>query len=154
MAKSVNKVILLGNVGKDPEIKSTPNGVVVATFSIATSERFKDKTGAWQDRTEWHNLVAYQRTAEIIRDYVKKGSKLYVEGRLQTSSWDDKTTGQKKYRTEIIVGDLSLLSGRGEGESGSGGSNYSRSNTASFDQSGPAQDYSQATEITDDDIPF
>ncbi len=154
MAKSVNKVILLGNVGKDPEIKSTPNGVPVATFSIATSERFKDKAGAWQDRTEWHNLVAYQRTAEIVRDYVKKGSKLYVEGRLQTSSWDDKTTGQKKYRTEIIVGDLSLLSGRGEGEGGSGGSNYSRSNTASFDQSGPAQDYSQATEITDDDIPF
>ena len=156
MAKSVNKVILLGNVGKDPEIKSTPSGVVVATFSIATSERFKDKTGNWQDRTEWHNLVAYQRTAEIIRDYVKKGSKLYVEGRLQTSSWDDKSTGQKKYRTEIIVGDLSLLSGRGEGEggAGSGGGNYSRSNTASFDQSAPAQDYSQATEITDDDIPF
>ena len=152
MAKSVNKVILLGNVGKDPEIKSTPNGVQVATFSIATSERFKDKTGNWQDRTEWHNLVAYQRTAEIIRDYVKKGSKLYIEGRLQTSSWDDKTTGQKKYRTEIIVNDLSLLSGKGEGESG--GSGYSRSNTASFDQSGPAQEYSQATEITDDDIPF
>ncbi len=155
MAKSVNKVILLGNVGKDPEIKSTPSGVAVATFSIATSERFKDKTGNWQDRTEWHNLVAYQRTAEIIRDYVKKGSKLYVEGRLQTSSWDDKTTGQKKYRTEIIVGDLSLLSGKGEGDGGaSGGSSYARSNTASFDQSGPAQDYSQATEITDDDIPF
>ena len=154
MAKSVNKVILLGNVGKDPEIKATASGTVVATFSIATSERFKDKTGSWQDRTEWHNLVAYQRTAEIIRDYVKKGSKLYVEGRLQTSSWDDKTTGQKKYRTEIIVGDLSLLSGRGEGEGGAGGGNYSRSNTASFDQSAPAQDYSQATEITDDDIPF
>ncbi len=157
MAKSVNKVILLGNVGKDPEIKSTTSGVAVATFSIATSERFKDKTGNWQDRTEWHNLVAYQRTAEIIRDYVKKGSKLYVEGRLQTSSWDDKTTGQKKYKTEIIVSDLSLLSGRGEGEGGagsSGGGNYSRSNTASFDQSAPAQDYSQTTEITDDDIPF
>jgi single-strand DNA-binding protein len=153
MAKSVNKVILLGNVGKDPEIKSTASGVAVATFSIATSERFKDKSGNWQDRTEWHNLVAYQRTAEIVRDYVKKGSKLYVEGRLQTSSWDDKTTGQKKYRTEIIIHDLSLLSGRGEGEGGGGG-NYSRANTASFDQSAPAQDYSQATEITDDDIPF
>ncbi len=131
MAKSVNKVILLGNVGKDPEIKATGSGVVVATFSIATSERFKDKTGNWQDRTEWHNLVAYQRTAEIIRDYVKKGNKLYVEGRLQTSSWDDKTTGQKKYKTEIIVSDLSLLSGRGEGGEG-GGSSYAKSNTASF----------------------
>ncbi|HET9098959.1 MAG TPA: single-stranded DNA-binding protein [Acidobacteriaceae bacterium] len=152
MAKSVNKVILLGNVGKDPEIKATASGTVVATFSIATSERFKDKTGNWQDRTEWHNLVAYQRTAEIIRDYVKKGSKLYVEGRLQTSSWDDKTTGQKKYKTEIIVNDLSLLSGRGEGDGSSGG--YSKSNTASFDQRGPAEDYAQSTEITDDDIPF
>lgn len=151
MAKSVNKVILLGNVGKDPEIKATASGTVVATFSIATSERFKDKTGNWQDRTEWHNLVAYQRTAEIVRDYVKKGNKLYVEGRLQTSSWDDKTTGQKRYKTEIIVNDLSLLSGRGEsGESGG----YSKSNTASFDQRGPAEDYSQSTEITDDDIPF
>lgn len=152
MAKSVNKVILLGNVGKDPEIKATASGTVVATFSIATSERFKDKTGNWQDRTEWHNLVAYQRTAEIVRDYVKKGNKLYVEGRLQTSSWDDKTTGQKKYKTEIIVGDLSLLSGRGEGEGSGGG--YNKSNTASFDQRGPSEDYSQSTEITDDDIPF
>lgn len=151
MAKSVNKVILLGNVGKDPEIKATGSGIAVATFSIATSERFKDKSGNWQDRTEWHNLVAYQRTAEIVRDYVKKGSKLYVEGRLQTSSWDDKTTGQKRYKTEIIVSDLSLLSGKGEGGDGGG---YSRSNTASFDQRGGAEDYSQATEITDDDIPF
>jgi single-strand DNA-binding protein len=153
MAKSVNKVILLGNVGKDPEIKATASGTVVATFSIATSERFKDKTGNWQDRTEWHNLVAYQRTAEIVRDYVKKGNKLYVEGRLQTSSWDDKTTGQKKYKTEIIVNDLSLLSGRGEGDGGASGG-YSKSNTASFDQRSPAEDYSQSTEITDDDIPF
>ncbi|HVC90440.1 MAG TPA: single-stranded DNA-binding protein [Acidobacteriaceae bacterium] len=152
MAKSVNKVILLGNVGKDPEIKATASGTVVATFSIATSERFKDKTGNWQDRTEWHNLVAYQRTAEIVRDYVKKGNKLYVEGRLQTSSWDDKTTGQKKYKTEIIVNDLSLLSGRGEG--GESGGGYNKSNTASFDQRGPAEDFSQSTEITDDDIPF
>ena len=152
MAKSVNKVILLGNVGKDPEIKAAATGTVVATFSIATSERFKDKDGTWQDRTEWHNLVAFGKVAEIIRDYVKKGSKLYVEGSLRTQSWDDKTTGQKKYKTEIIVGDLSLLSGRGEGDGGSSG--YSKSNTASFDQRGPSEDYSQSTEITDDDIPF
>ncbi|MGB6304682.1 MAG: single-stranded DNA-binding protein, partial [Acidobacteriaceae bacterium] len=132
---------------------ATASGTVVATFSIATSERFKDKTGNWQDSTEWHNLVSYQRTAEIIRDYVKKGNKLYVEGRLQTSSWDDKTTGQKKYKTEIIVNDLSLLSGRGEGDGASSGG-YSKSNTASFDQRSPAEDYSQSTEITDDDIPF
>lgn len=151
MAKSVNKVILLGNVGKDPEIRATGSGMVVANFSIATSDRFKDNAGNWQDRTEWHNLVAFQRTAEIVRDYVKKGTKLYVEGKLQTSSWDDKATGQKKYKTEIIVNDLSLLSGRGEG--GEGGS-YAKSNTASFDQRGGGDDFSHSTEITDDDIPF
>ncbi len=155
MAKSVNKVILLGNVGKDPEIKAAGTGTVVATFSIATSERFKDKDGTWQDRTEWHNLVAFGKVAEIIRDYVKKGSKLYVEGSLRTQSWDDKTSGQKRYKTEIVVNDLSLLSGRGEGDGGSGsGGGYSKSNTASFDQRGPSEDYSQSTEITDDDIPF
>src|ERR1035438_395468 len=103
MAKSVNKVILLGNVGKDPEIRSTAGGTMVANFSIATTERQKDAQGNWQDKTEWHSLVAFTRTAEIIRDYVKKGTKLYIEGRLQTSSWDDKQSGQKRYKTEIIV---------------------------------------------------
>ena len=111
--KSVNKVTLLGNVGRDPEIKFTGSGTAVANFSVATSERFKDKGGEWQDRTEWHTLVAYARTAEIVRDYVQKGSKLYVEGRLQTRSWDDKD-GRKVYRTEIIVTDIALLSGREE----------------------------------------
>jgi single-strand DNA-binding protein len=158
MAKSVNKVILVGNVGKEPEVKFAASGAAIATFSIATSERTKDKSGEWQDHTEWHNLVAFQRTAEIIRDYVKKGSKLYIEGRIQTRSWDDQATGQKKYRTEIIVNDLVLLSGRGEGENGGG---YARSGGASssnygYDQrsSGPADDLVQSTEITDDDIPF
>jgi single-strand DNA-binding protein len=158
MAKSVNKVILLGNVGKDPEIKATPGGMTVATFSIATSDRAKDKDGNYQDRTEWHNLVAFQRTAEIVRDYVKKGSKLYVEGKIQTRSWDDKTSGEKKYRTEIIVNDISLLSGRGE--DGGGGGGYARSSSGSgsgsYDQRSPAHapadDYD--TGITDDDIPF
>jgi single-strand DNA-binding protein len=152
MPKSVNKVILLGNVGKDPEVKFLPSGLPVANLTLATSDRFKDKAGEWQDRTEWHNLTAYQRVAEIIRDYVKKGSKLYVEGRIQTRSWDDQASGQKKYRTEIIVNDVVLLSGRSEGE-GVGAS--SRSNTASFDQRAPAHHEEFAgTEITDDDIPF
>jgi len=114
MAKSVNKVILLGNVGKDPEIKVLPSGQPVANFSIATGERFKDQQGNFQERTEWHNLTAYGKLAEIVRDYVKKGNKLYVEGRLTTRSWDDKETNKKVYRTEIVIGDLSLLSGRGE----------------------------------------
>ena len=114
MAKSVNKVFLLGNVGKDPEIRSTPSGTMVANFTLATSDRTQDPQGNWQDRTEWHNLVAFKRTAEIVRDYVKKGSKLFVEGKIQTRSWEDKDTKAKRYRTEIIVNDLSLLSGRDE----------------------------------------
>jgi single-strand DNA-binding protein len=161
MAKSVNKVILLGNVGKDPEMRSTPGGTLVATFSLATSDRQKDAQGNWQDRTEWHNIVAFNRTAEIIRDYVKKGSKLFVEGRLQTSSWEDKDTKAKRYKTEIIVNDLSLLSGREEG-SGGGAGGYSRGSSssgsaASFDQrpsAGAPDDYAQQAEISDDDIPF
>lgn len=152
MAKSINKAILVGNVGKDPEIKFAANGNAVASFSLATSDRTKDQAGNWVDRTEWHNIVAFQRTAEIIRDYVKKGSKLYIEGRIQTRSWDDQSSGQKKYRTEIVVNDLVLLSGRGEGESGG----YSRGGGNSYDQRQPAQadDLVQSTEITDDDIPF
>jgi single-strand DNA-binding protein len=155
MAKHVNKVILLGNVGKDPEVKFLPSGAAVANFSIATSDRYKDKAGEWQERTEWHNVAAFARTAEIVRDYVKKGSKLYVEGRLTTRSWDDKDTGKKVYRTEIMVNDLVLLSGRGEGEGGGGG-NYSKSGSSSGAQGGysqPAPDYGD-TGITDDDIPF
>ena len=162
MAKSVNKVILLGNVGKDPEMRATAGGMTVANFAIATSERIKGQDGNYTEKTEWHNLVAFQRTAEIVRDYVKKGNKLYVEGRLQTSSWDDKASGQKKYRTEIIVSDLSLLSGRGEGGDGASSGNYSRSNASSssassnsYDQRTPASvpDYGD-NGITDDDIPF
>lgn len=155
MARSINKVTLLGNVGKDPEIRSTPSGVMVASFGLATSDRYQDQQGNWQDRTEWHNLKAFKRTAEIVRDYVKKGSKLYVEGKISTNSWDDKETGQKKYRTEILVNELVLLSGREEG-SGSGGG-YSRgSSSSSYDQRTPAaqDDVSQAAEISDDDIPF
>ena len=145
-------------------MRATQGGMVVANFSIATTDRIKGADGNWTDKTEWHNLVAFQRTAEIIRDYVKKGSKLYVEGRLQTSSWDDKASGQKKYKTEIIVGDLSLLSGRGEGDamgSSSSGGGYSNarssasSSSSSYDQRQPASapDYSDQG-ITDDDIPF
>jgi single-strand DNA-binding protein len=156
MAKSVNKVFLLGNVGKDPEIRSTGGGTTVANFTLATSDRQKDAQGNYQDRTEWHNLVAFTRLAEIVRDYVKKGSKLYVEGKIQTRSWDDKETGAKRYRTEIIVNDLSLLSGREEGASGSSRPAAASSSTASFDQRPPAgqDEYAQQAEISDDDIPF
>ncbi len=116
--KSLNRVQLIGNLGKDPEIKYTPQGTAVAKITIATNERFKDKAGEWQDRTEWHNVVLWQRLAEIAGEYLKKGGKVYVEGRLQTRSWDDKQTGQKKYMTEIVASDIILLGGRGEGGGG------------------------------------
>jgi single-strand DNA-binding protein len=157
MAKSVNKVILLGNVGKDPEIRSTPSGTQVANFSLATSDRFQDAQGNWQDRTEWHNLVAFKRTAEIVRDYVKKGSKLYIEGKIQTRSWEDKDTKAKRYRTEIIVNDLSLLSGRDDSQGGGYSRSSSSTNAAvNEDQRQPAgsDDFAQSAEISDDDIPF
>ena len=154
--KSVNKVILLGNLGKDPEVKYTPQGTAVAKFSIATNERYKDISGELQDRTEWHNLVAWARTAEIVGEYLKKGGKVYVEGSLRTSSWDDKETGQKKYKTEIVVNDLVLLGGRGEGGGGdSGGRSQSSSSGNNFDQRTPEAEPAPASSpISDEDIPF
>ena len=166
MARGVNKVILVGNVGKDPEIRATQGGMSIASFALATTDRTKGQDGQWTDKTEWHNLVAFQRTAEIVRDYVKKGSQIYVEGKIQTRSWDDKESGQKKYKTEILVNDLQLLGGRGDSASGGGerssgsysqsnSNSYAKSNTASYDQRQPAgaPDYGD-TGITDDDIPF
>ena len=158
MAKSVNKVILIGHLGKDPELKYTPSGMAVAKFTLATNDRYKDKDGNWQDRTEWHNLVAFQRTAEIVGEYLKKGSQVYIEGSLRTSSWDDKETGQKKYRTEINVNDLVLLGGRGSAAGEEHGAARARgastaTSSNSFDQRAP-QPAAASTEITDEDIPF
>jgi len=156
--KGVNKVILVGNLGKDPEVKYTPQGTPVAKFTVATGDRFKDKDGNWQDRTEWHNITAWSRTAEIVGEYLKKGSKVYIEGSLRTHSWDDKQTGQKKYMTEIVVNDLVLLGGRGEGAGDSGG--YSRGanagNNNNFDQRTPEHEPTPAmsSPISDEDIPF
>jgi single-strand DNA-binding protein len=153
MAKGVNKVFLLGNVGKDPEIRATAGGMTVASFTLATADRKKEGAN-WVDSTEWHNIVCFQRTAEVVRDYVKKGSQILVEGKITNRSWDDKESGQKRYKTEILVNELTLLGGGpGRGEGSTGG--YSKSNTASFDQRTPASqpDYAD-TGITDDDIPF
>ena len=155
MPKSVNKVILIGNLGKDPEVKYTPQGTAVAKITVATNERFKDKSGTWQDRTEWHNVVLWQRLAEIAGEYLKKGGKVYIEGRLQTRSWDDKQTNQKKYMTEVVANDLVLLSGRGDGGGGGGeGSSGSRGASNHFDQSTPEPEPAGASPITDEDIPF
>ncbi len=153
MAKSVNKVILIGNLGKDPEVKYTPSGTPVAKLTLATNERFKDKAGEWQDRTEWHNVVAWQRLAEIAGEYLKKGSKVYIEGRLQTRSWEDKQTNQKKYMTEVVAADLVLLGGRGEGGGDfAGGSRAGSGNN--FDQRTPEPEPAGASPISDEDIPF
>jgi single-strand DNA-binding protein len=156
--KSVNKVILVGNLGKDPEIKYTPQGKPVAKFSLATNERYKDKDGQWQDRTEWHNIVLWERLAEIAGEYLKKGGKVYIEGRIRTDSWDDKQTGQKKYMTNIIGHDLVLLSGRGEsgGEHAGGSRGAAASGSNNFDQSTPQAEpaVAGAGPITDEDIPF
>ena len=131
MPKSVNKVILIGNLGKDPEVKYTPQGTAVAKITVATNERFKDKSGAWQDRTEWHNVVLWQRLAEIAGEYLKK------------------------YMTEIVANDLVLLSGRGDaGGGGEGYSGGSRGAANHFDQSTPEPEPAGASPITDEDIPF
>src|SRR5437016_2000921 len=154
MAKSVNKVILIGNLGKDPEVKFTPNGTAIAKFSLATNERYKDKEGNWQDRTEWHNIVAWQRTAEIAGEYLKKGRSVYIEGRIQTRSWDDKESGQKKYMTEIVAQDLVLLGGREATGEESGGRTRGAA-AGGFDQRVPQPETAPAaTPITDEDIPF
>ena len=113
--KSLNRVNLIGNLGRDPELSYTAGGLAVAKFSIATNERWKDASGNIQERAEWHNIVAWGKLAEICGQYLKKGSKVFLEGRLQTRSWDDKNTGVKKYMTEIVANDMIMLDSKGEG---------------------------------------
>src|SRR3990167_7761924 len=127
MAKgSVNKVILIGNLGRDPEVRYTPTGLAVANITIATTEVWKDKqSGENQERTEWHRIVMYQRLAEIAGEYLRKGAKIFIEGRLQTRKWQDKNTGQDRYTTEIIADSLQMLDGKGGGSSSGGSSQES-----------------------------
>ena len=158
MAKSVNKALLLGYVGKAPEIRSTASGTLVANLSLATAERQEDRQGNWTDRTEWHNLVAYGRTAEIVRDYVNKGAHLFIQGKIQTRSWDDKESGQKRYRTEIVVFDLTLLGG-GRGENQASGYNNGRDQSrqsarGSEQQRQEMDDQYGDGDLSPDEIPF
>ena len=120
---SVNKVILVGRLGKDPEIRSTPSGTTLAKFTMATDDRFTDRNGEKQERTEWHNITAWGKLGEICGQYLKKGKLVYIEGSLRTDSWDDKETGQKKYRTEIVANQMQMLDRRGD-EGGSSGGGY------------------------------
>jgi single-strand DNA-binding protein len=144
---SVNKVILVGRLGKDPEIRSTPSGATVAKFSLATDERFTDKSGERQERTEWHNIVAWNKLADICGQYLKKGKLVYIEGSIRTDSWDDKESGQKKYRTEIIANTMRMLDKKGDDGGGSGGSSYSPSSKVS---SGAADSVME----DDEEVPF
>jgi single-strand DNA-binding protein len=148
MARGVNKAIILGSLGQDPDIRYTAGGAAVANISIATNEQWKDKeSGEMQERTEWHRVVFFGRLAEIVGEYLRKGSQVYVEGRIQTRKWQDKE-GKDRYTTEIVANEMQMLGSK------SGGS------TASFDQS-PQQQPSPATSSEnnsnddfDDDIPF
>jgi single-strand DNA-binding protein len=145
---SVNKVILLGNLGKDAELRYTPGGGAVSTFNLATTEVWNDRNNQRQEKTEWHRVVLWGKQAESLQEYLKKGKQIYVEGRLQTRSWDDKD-GNKRYTTEIKADRVTLLGG-GSGRGSSSGQGMDR---ASHPASGP-DDAPQMEPITEDDIPF
>jgi single-strand DNA-binding protein len=136
LAKGINKQILVGNLGRDPETKYTPKGTTVTKFSVAVGERTKSQDGEWQDHTEWFNCVAFGKSAEILEQYAKKGHSIYIEGKSRTRSWEDKESGQKKYMTEVIIDDFAFLSG------GNGSGGKREQNTAS------------SRPIDDNDIPF
>ncbi|MEQ6889767.1 single-stranded DNA-binding protein [Halomonas sp. CS7] len=120
MARGINKVILIGNLGQDPEVRFTPSGTAVANLNLATTDTWMDRqSGQRQERTEWHRIVLFNKTAEIAQQYLKKGSKVYIEGRLQTRKWQDQN-GQDKYSTEIVANDMQMLDGRGDGGQGGG----------------------------------
>ncbi len=149
MARGVNKVILIGNLGRDPEVRYTPNGLAVANLALATSESWKDKqSGEMVERTEWHRIVMYQRLAEIAGEYLRKGAKIYVEGRLQTRKWQDKTTGQDRYSTEIIADTMQMLDSKG---GASDAPAFEKSTAAS---AAPAGAPAPVMDNFDDDIPF
>ena len=139
--RGINKVILIGNLGQDPEVRFSPNGVAIANLRLATSESWKGQDGQMQERTEWHRIVMYRRLAEIAGEYVKKGSKLYIEGKLQTRKWQDKD-GQDRYTTEIVADEMQMLDGRsGAGGEASaarqGGGNWQGGSTPTSAQPGP-----------------
>lgn len=146
----VNKVILLGNLGRDPEVRSTPSGQSVANFTLATSRKWKDRDGNRQEQTEWHQIVVWGRQAEVAGQYLNKGKRIYLEGRIQTRSWDDQQSGEKRYRTEIICENFQMLGGGGGGGGNRGG--YSSDPGPSSPFGGSQGGGTPPPE--DDDIPF
>jgi single-strand DNA-binding protein len=142
---SLNKVMLIGNLGKDPEVRYTTSGTAVASFSLATTDKIKNKSGEWEEKTEWHNVTLWARLAEIAGEYLSKGKTVYIEGRLQTRKWQDKD-GRDRYTTEIVGEKMQMLSAKGDGGGRSGGGRSGGEPTAAYDD--PVA-YNQ-----DDDIPF
>lgn len=139
---SINKVILIGRLGSDPEVRYTPSGAAVANFNVATNRGYKDKEGNWKDETDWHRVVVWNRTAEFCKEYVKKGYRVYVEGRLQTRSWEDQS-GQKRFTTEVVALDVQLLESQQQ-------SGASTGNAGAPMEMEPPSDM----EISQDDVPF
>jgi single-strand DNA-binding protein len=154
MARGINKVILVGNLGNDPDMKYTAGGAAIAKISVATTDSWKDKqTGENQERTEWHRVVFFGRLAEVVGEYLRKGSQVYIEGRLQTNKWQDQN-GQDRYTTEIVASDMQMLGGRG----GEAGSRPQQGSGGGFRNNPPAQQTQAQTrpdnDFADDDIPF
>ena len=147
MAGSVNKVILIGNLGKDPEVRYLEGGTAVATFSIATSETYKNRNGELTTTTDWHNVVVWRKLAEITEKYLKKGNKVYVEGKLKTRSWQDQD-GNTRYTTEVVADNLTMLGGRKEESSGHAESKQAEANSAK------EQNPMSVADNEEDDLPF
>jgi single-strand DNA-binding protein len=154
---SVNKAILVGRLGRDPETRHTSGGQAVANFTLATDETFKDRSGERQKRTEWHRIVLWGKLAEITQQYLKKGMLVYVEGRIQTRQWEDKRDGQKKTSTEIVANVMRMLTSRADNAAASAGApasgGHARANDE-FDAGGPPEEHVAGPEISDEDIPF
>lgn len=144
----INKVILVGNLGRDPEVRSTQSGQPVASFTLATSRKWKDKNGQRQEQTEWHNIVCWGRQAEVAGQYLTKGKQIYVEGRLQTRSWDDRQTGEKRYRTEVVCENFQMLGPRQQDFEAAGPG--APAGGPSYEEGGGGGGF----EPEDDDIPF
>ena len=153
-SRGVNKVIIIGNIGQDPEVRYTPGGNAVANLTIATSESWKNQQGQSQERTEWHRCVLYRRLAEIAGEYLKKGAKVYIEGRLQTREWQDQQ-GQKRYTTEIVVNEMQMLDSRGNTGTGTGSGNASHQGSQASSAPPASRTTTQDPPMDfDDDIPF
>jgi len=148
MAGSVNRVILVGRLGKDPEMRSIPSGTSLTKFSLATDERFTDKSGEKQERTEWHNIEAWGKLGEICGQYLRKGKLVYIEGSIRTESWDDKESGQKKYKTKIVATDMKMLDKKSD-EDGGGGGGYTGAR-----KQAPASPGAPHEIEDDDEVPF